>query len=85
VDCAWKCEDGRWHCFEVVVEADNLSSHLQHCLSVPTIITDITVVAGEMKTLNELRAALEADAAVAPFLSRVQFTGVGDFLPALES
>lgn len=84
VDCAWKDADGRWHAFEVVVEShDNVASHLRQCLAESTVIADVTIVAGEAKALAKLRAALEADADIAPLLGRVRFELIGPYAQEL--
>ena len=72
--------NGDWHGFEVVVNSEALTSHIQACFEESDVISQLTIVVPLKGTKERLEKALKADPDVAPHMSRIGFELVETYL-----
>lgn len=83
VDAVWQTHD-HIETFEAIVGcASNVAGHLTTCLIASDAVYRVTIVAPQKSKLSELRATIEAESALKPFVDRIEYLPVETVLMEL--
>jgi hypothetical protein len=81
VDCAYRVNNES-HVFEVISECRaNLGAHLRACFLRSQAVATVTVVAALKSDLKGLREDVLADVDLFPFMSRIKFDVIENYMP----
>jgi len=83
VDVVWKAS-GKAQAFEICVGCtDNIISHLRACLLESKAVATVTIITAQATFLSSMRAAVDAEASLAPVRDRVRFEAAEEYLKEL--